>query len=323
VQLFEDLFALGLEIYDHRESAYNFTYVEARLWATWEPFVETVNAALAQPRLVGPAPKAGNTTRDVVERHFKGIIFLMSELQSSHPFMILDVAQRVALRTAHLIENLAMTANLNFYITKMQMQAAEGEEYMLDQYGDMDAVSVVFHDVPGKRWDVLIWLLNNLPSEGLPPGQEALEFSKPGIAIAEVGVENGNTSARLLEQLPQVMTHVGVDPYSNNDAQFEATKEKLDVYGRTKLVRLNSSDAASFFPPECFDLVFLDARHDHWAVVEDVLAWSGRVKPGGILSGHDWNWMFPPVAQAIFRLASTLLPKTVHISSDGVWWWQF
>ena len=132
---------------------------------------------------------------------------------------------------------------------------------MLKHYGDMDSVSVVFHDVPGKRWDVLIWLLKNLPGEGQRPGREALQFSKPGIAIAEVGVENGNTSARLLEQLPQVVTHVGVDPYPNNDAQFEATKEKLDVYGRSSIVRLNSSDAAAFFPPESFDLVFLDARH--------------------------------------------------------------
>lgn len=291
--------------------------------AKWEPFVEMVNAALAQPRLRGPAPKAGNTTWDVVQRHYMSMVFIVAELRSPHPFMILDIAQRVALRTAVLIENLAMTVNLNFYVARMQMQALEGDEYMLKHYGDMDSVSVVFHDVPGKRWDVLIWLLKNLPGEGLRPGREALQFSKPGIAIAEVGVENGNTSARLLEQLPQVVTHVGVDPYPNNDAQFEATKEKLDVFGRSSIVRLNSSDAAAFFPPESFDLVFLDARHDYYAVVEDVLAWSGRVKPGGILSGHDWNWLFPPVAQAIYRLASTLLPKTVHISSDGVWWWQY
>ena len=55
----------------------------------------------------------------------------MAELRSPHPFMILDIAQRVALRTAVLIENLAMTVNLNFYVARMQMQALEGDETKL------------------------------------------------------------------------------------------------------------------------------------------------------------------------------------------------
>ena len=61
---------------DHRERATNLTYVEERVMAKWEPFVEMVNAALAQPRLRGPAPKAGNTTWDVVQRHYMSMVFI-------------------------------------------------------------------------------------------------------------------------------------------------------------------------------------------------------------------------------------------------------
>ena len=35
-------------------------------------------------------------------------------------------------------------------------------------------------------------------------------------------------------------------------------------------VRLTSMDASLHFPSNSFDLVFLDARHDYFAVVEDV-----------------------------------------------------
>ena len=43
--------------------------------------------------------------------------------------------------------------------------------------------------------------------------------------------------------------------------------------------------AARDFPP--LDFVFLDASHDPDSVAADIRAWLPKVKPGGIIGGHD------------------------------------
>ncbi|CAK0856203.1 unnamed protein product [Prorocentrum cordatum] len=75
-------------------------------------------------------------------------------------------------------------------------------------------------------------------------------------------------------------------------------------------------------PERSLDLVFLDARHDYEAVAADVVAWRPKVRPGGILSGHDFSWMFPTVAMAVYSAAFDSPERTIHLAPDGVWWLQ-
>jgi hypothetical protein len=50
-----------------------------------------------------------------------------------------------------------------------------------------------------------------------------------------------------------------------------------------------SSEAAKYMPDGSCDLVFIDADHSRDAVRKDVIAWVPKVRPGGILAGHDIN----------------------------------
>jgi predicted O-methyltransferase YrrM len=45
------------------------------------------------------------------------------------------------------------------------------------------------------------------------------------------------------------------------------------------------------------DMVFIDADHRYGAVLGDMEAWSAVLRPGGILSGHDFHW--PGVERAV------------------------
>ena len=47
--------------------------------------------------------------------------------------------------------------------------------------------------------------------------------------------------------------------------------------------------AATLFPNDSLDFVFIDADHAYDAVRADVTAWRPNVKVGGTLAGHDWN----------------------------------
>jgi predicted O-methyltransferase YrrM len=50
-----------------------------------------------------------------------------------------------------------------------------------------------------------------------------------------------------------------------------------------------STTAALRFEPGSVDRVFLDGSHDGPSVTEDLVAWSARVRPGGVLAGHDYD----------------------------------
>ena len=53
---------------------------------------------------------------------------------------------------------------------------------------------------------------------------------------------------------------------------------------------LDSVEAARTYTDQSLDFVFLDAAHEEEPVRQDVRAWLPKVKPGGVLAGHDWSY---------------------------------
>lgn len=68
-------------------------------------------------------------------------------------------------------------------------------------------------------------------------------------------------------------------------------------------LRITSKEASSKFKDASLDFVFLDGSHEYADVKLDIQKWLPKVKPGGILAGHDYyvdcyDW-FPGVKQAV------------------------
>lgn len=57
--------------------------------------------------------------------------------------------------------------------------------------------------------------------------------------------------------------------------------------------------AASLFPRGSVDFVFIDAAHDYTNVKADLLAWWPKIRPGGVLAGHDYSEPWPEVVRAV------------------------
>ena len=82
-------------------------------------------------------------------------------------------------------------------------------------------------------------------------------------------------------------------------------KNVLDCgYGDTISLLIASSLAASrLFGDASVDWVHLDARHDYASVKADIQAWLPKVKPGGWLSGDDYDAVkWPEVSKAVGEL---------------------
>ena len=67
-------------------------------------------------------------------------------------------------------------------------------------------------------------------------------------------------------------------------------KEEYDF----TLIKKTSMEALSDFADDRLDFVYIDGNHSFKFVAEDIFEWSKKVKPGGVISGHDYvrmrNW---------------------------------
>jgi hypothetical protein len=118
----------------------------------------------------------------------------------------------------------------------------------------------------------------------------------------EVGVKRGEFSEQLLSRWPGHL--LSVDPWLSggedwvnvdnveqprHEAFYEETRHRLAGFGeRSTIWRMTGAEAAARVPRRSLDFVYLDARHDYESVKQDLACWFDRMRPGGVLAGHDY-----------------------------------
>jgi SAM-dependent methyltransferase len=126
-----------------------------------------------------------------------------------------------------------------------------------------------------------------------------------GLAF-EIGVRDGGFSELLLRTWRGRLL-VSVDPWGEpgEDALCEATRRRLAPFGaRSEVWRTTSVEASGRVLPASVDFVYIDALHDHDSALEDVTHWYDKVRPGGILAGHDYlDGTFP---EGVFGVRSAV-----------------
>lgn len=119
---------------------------------------------------------------------------------------------------------------------------------------------------------------------------------------AEVGVERALFAHTLCDMNTQLKLY-GVDPYSFYPEYHEYhSQEEMDgIYEEAQLrmksarehgqyvtVRKPSMEAVKDFADESLDFVYIDANHEGDFPYQDITEWAKKVKPGGIVAGHDF-----------------------------------
>lgn len=116
---------------------------------------------------------------------------------------------------------------------------------------------------------------------------------------AEVGVWRGGMSADLLREFPSLVLMM-IDPWEGavpglsteqetNEAFVEAMAVTKFAEDRRIVCKMTSEQASVGTLDECLDFAFVDALHDYESVKRDIALWHPKVKPGGLLSGHDYG----------------------------------
>lgn len=126
-------------------------------------------------------------------------------------------------------------------------------------------------------------------------------FAGSKLTGAEIGVYRGHTSFRLLEALPNLEKLFLIDLFDerhffksfavNSMAEAEAeARRRLECYAtRCCWMKQESLQAAAELADASLDFIFLDASHYYDDVKADLNAWSCKVKPCGLIVGHDYD----------------------------------
>lgn len=148
----------------------------------------------------------------------------------------------------------------------------------------------------------------------------------PKIGV-EVGVEKGENAESLLRELNMECLWL-VDlwaPYHQSGKVKSIVVDKHLDYQRVvknfggksnvRIVKGESTEIATWFEDKSLDFVYIDACHNYENVREDIIAWYPKVKPGGVLGGHDYDW------DGVQRAVDKAFPVGFQLA-EGDWWFE-
>jgi hypothetical protein len=146
----------------------------------------------------------------------------------------------------------------------------------------------------------------------VPPRQRLLDMLPKGSVGAEVGVDRGDFSARILAVVRPARLHL-IDPWayfenaeyesarfggadggsqSVMDARYEEVRARFAAEiasGQVVFHRALSSEAAAALPNDSLDWVYIDGNHLYEFVRDDLEVFCRKVRPGGLITGDDYG----------------------------------
>lgn len=147
---------------------------------------------------------------------------------------------------------------------------------------------------------------------------------------AEIGVAQGLYSRILCTTIPRLSLRC-VDPYQPYEGCSQALCDRrragavtrLTEYGVT-FMQQPSMDAVRQVELESLDFVYIDGAHDFDNVMQDIIEWAKRVRPGGIVSGHDYYKFYRSgVIRAVdaYTLAHDIEMWYITHEVEASWFW--
>ena len=140
--------------------------------------------------------------------------------------------------------------------------------------------------------------------------EEAGVLGMPYIYGVEIGVWRGGFSRWMLRNLPGLhlkMVDLWAPPPEDSPAWLAdepGARGTAEGHERHRQVALRNTDfapnrrtvlqkestlAAAGVADGTLDFVFIDGSHLYGAVLADLEAWAPKVRPGGVVGGHDWD----------------------------------
>jgi len=140
-----------------------------------------------------------------------------------------------------------------------------------------------------------------------------------GSTLVELGTYEGKSFSYLIVEALNTgkqFDMVGVDSFTFEGLLDKYHENMRPLQGNFRTIVGQSNESSSFFTNQSVDFVFVDADHVYPNVKADILAWLPKMKPGGIMAGHDYNSQHPGVIQAVDEIFGE---RKTYLPEEDVW----
>ena len=111
---------------------------------------------------------------------------------------------------------------------------------------------------------------------------------------AEIGVLGGRHSRLMLQNVKDLKL-ICIDPWvafnrmpaNKIEKLYQRCLKRLEGYD-VEYMRMTSMEAVKKIPDRSLDFVYIDGLHEFDSIMMDLIHWADKVRPGGIIAGHDY-----------------------------------
>lgn len=161
--------------------------------------------------------------------------------------------------------------------------------------------------------------------------EDLISFFPKKCIFAEIGVFQGTFSKLIYKFLDPEELHLidlfegstcSGDKDGNNvitvnlNHEFNVLKNFYKDVESVKLHKGTSKEILNLFPDDYFDIIYIDGDHSYEGVTVDLNLARKKVKPNGIISGHDYSFAFLPVMKAVDNFIKENNLKIDYITLD-------
>jgi len=144
-------------------------------------------------------------------------------------------------------------------------------------------------------------------------------------AGAEIGVYRGEFS-EVISQYAQKL--YCIDSYRGYASHDQADLDDAYKIAQRRLpdaefMRRSSMDAVNKFQKDSLDFVYIDGNHYWMRISEDIYYWARKVRPGGIVAGHDYflsQWTHVKPVVDSYAAAYGKIVLTTNEMKYPSWW---
>lgn len=150
---------------------------------------------------------------------------------------------------------------------------------------------------------------------------------------AEIGTYRGVNAFEIATHLqPSKLFLIDHYNYSNttnknnitsSEEDLTAARNNLKIFPQAEFIIKPSVEAAKGFEDNYFDFIYIDAEHTYESVKQDMESWFPKLKPNGLMAGHDFK--IEGVMKAVKEVTSLFNPPEENTFGNyyfmGDDWW--
>lgn len=115
----------------------------------------------------------------------------------------------------------------------------------------------------------------------------------PNAVVVETG-RNLGVSTAVFAEMCRDCRIISIELYPRPEATARLAK-----YAHVELRNICTYEAPAAFADHSIDVLYIDGPHEYRQVMEELRAWFSKVKPTGVIAGHDYHYLWASEIRAV------------------------